>query len=345
MASLFKLMTMNKTFSFIIPIYNRPEEMKELLDSLCNQDTDVFEVVVVEDGSTNTSEKVVASFKDRLSISYFFKANSGPGASRNFGMKRAKGNYFIILDSDCVLPSGYLSAVESYLAHHKVDFFGGPDAADNSFSILQKAINFTMTSFLTTAGIRGSAKAMQKFEPRSFNMGISKEAFLSSGGFGRIHPGEDPDLSIRLWELGYVSSFIEKAFVFHKRRISWRLFFKQVHAFGSVRPILMKQYPKYAKPIFWLPTLFVLFILLGVILGLLGFKWPLILLGGYFGLLFVSALIKEVSFFVALSVVPAFFIQMFAYGWGFLKTKIRLLQSNKPFEEMFPNLYFKKGDE
>ncbi|MDA1144961.1 MAG: glycosyltransferase family 2 protein, partial [Bacteroidetes bacterium] len=181
---------MNKTFSFIIPIYNRPEEMKELLDSLCNQDTDVFEVVVVEDGSTNTSEKVVAFFKDRLSISYFFKDNSGPGASRNFGMKRAKGNYFIILDSDCVLPSGYLSAVESYLAYHKVDFFGGPDVADNSFSILQKAINFTMTSFLTTAGIRGSAKAMQKFEPRSFNMGISKEAFLSSGGFGRIHPGE-----------------------------------------------------------------------------------------------------------------------------------------------------------
>lgn len=345
MASLFKVMTMNKTFSFIIPIYNRPEEMKELLESLCDQDTDVFEVVVIEDGSTNTSEKIVASFNDRLPVSYFFKTNSGPGASRNFGMKRAKGNYFIILDSDCVLPPGYLSAVKSFLASHEVDFFGGPDAADNSFSTLQKAINFTMTSFLTTAGIRGSAKAIQKFEPRSFNMGISKEAFLSSGGYGRIHPGEDPDLSIRLWELGYVSSFIEKAFVFHKRRISWRLFFKQVHAFGSVRPILMKQYPKYSKPTFWLPTLFMLFLLLGVTLGLLGFKWPLILLAVYFGLLFISALIKEGSFFVALSVIPAFFIQMLAYGWGFLKTKFRLYLSNKPIEEMFPNLYFKKGDE
>jgi glycosyltransferase involved in cell wall biosynthesis len=345
MASLFKVMTMNKTFSFVIPVYNRPEEIKELLESLCDQDTEVFEVVVIEDGSTITSEEVVASFKNRLHISYFFKPNSGPGASRNFGMRRAKGDYFIILDSDCVLPVGYLSAVKSFLSIHKVDFFGGPDAADHTFSPLQKAINFTLTSFLTTAGIRGSSRVVQKFEPRSFNMGISKEAFLKSGGFGRIHPGEDPDLSIRLWDLGFVSSFIEAAFVFHKRRISWRLFFKQVHAFGSVRPILMKQYPKYSKPTFWLPTLFILFMIAGVILGILGFKWPLVLVGLYIGLLFIAAFIKEGSFLVALSVIPALFIQMFGYGWGFLKTKIRLKLSNKPFEEIFPNLYFKRGDE
>ena len=84
-------------FSFIIPVYNRPQEIKELLESLSLIDN-AFEVVIVEDGSQNTCEDVVEKYKDKLNISYYFKENSGPGDSRNFGMHRAKGNYFIILD-------------------------------------------------------------------------------------------------------------------------------------------------------------------------------------------------------------------------------------------------------
>ena len=336
---------MDIRISFIIPVYNRPQEIRELLKSLCEQVAKVFEVVIVEDGSTISSETVVNAFHDALPISYYTKSNSGPGASRNFGMSRAKGDFFIILDSDCVLPKQYLKEVNAYLSNHQVDFFGGPDAADASFSNLQKAINFTMTSFLTTGGVRGSKKALQKFEPRSFNMGISKTAFEKSGGFGRIHPGEDPDLTIRLWDLGFKSAFVEQAFVFHKRRISWPLFFKQVHALGRVRPILMKCYPAYAKPTYWLPLLFVFSLIAALVLAFIGVLFPLQLILLYFILVFGSALVLVRRFSVALMVMPAFLIQMFGYAWGFLKTKIVLMSSKGSIEEKFPNLYFKQGHE
>jgi len=210
-----------------------------------------FEIVIIEDGSTKTSKTIAEAFQKTLNISYFFKDNSGPGDSRNFGMAHAKGNYFIILDSDCILPKHYLKAVEQSLKTEFVDCFGGPDAAHESFSNLQKAINFSMTSVITTGGIRGNKNSVGKFQPRSFNMGLSKKAFQESKGFGRIHPGEDPDLSIRLWNLGYQTKLIPEAFVYHKRRISWSNFYKQVHKFGMVRPILNKWHPSTKKITYW----------------------------------------------------------------------------------------------
>ena len=191
-------------FSFIIPVFNRPEEIRELLESFCALDSPkTFEIVIIEDGSTLDSKLIVDHFQDLLKISYYAKENTGPGHSRNYGMERAKGRYFIILDSDCILPPPYLEAVISKLNSHYVDGFGGPDAAKDSFTDLQKAINFSMTSYMTTGGIRGGKISVENYEPRSFNMGISKGAFQATGGFGRIHPGEDPDLSIRLKEMGY----------------------------------------------------------------------------------------------------------------------------------------------
>ena len=230
---------MELNISFIIPVYNRPSEIKELLDSFVNlKSHQPFEIVIVEDGSSNTSKHIVDSFLNKLNIAYFLKENTGPGDSRNYGMKRAKGNYFIILDSDCILPPFYLNAVLDSLNIAYVDCFGGPDAAHQSFSNLQKAINFTMTSFITTGGIRGNKNSVDKFQPRSFNMGISKVAFEKSKGFGRIHPGEDPDLSIRLWNLGFKTKLITEAYVYHKRRVSIQKFYNQVKKFGMVRPIL-----------------------------------------------------------------------------------------------------------
>jgi len=330
-----------RKISFVVPVYNRPEELRELLESLVAQTAPVFEVLVIEDGSAVTCFSVVEDFQKQLPLVYFYKENTGPGDSRNYGMSKATGDFFIILDSDCVLPKHYLKAINEFLSSHEVGFFGGSDAAHPSFSPLQKAINFVMTSMLTTGGLRGHTKSLQKFEPRSFNMGISRSAFEQSGGFGLIHPGEDPDLSIRLWQLGFESSFVAAAYVFHKRRISWSQFHKQVHAFGSVRPILMKRYPAYAKKSFWLPSLFVAGVLSVILTSLVGWFLPLIVLFNYLLLLFLVALYRE-SPLVAFLVIPALFIQMFGYGIGFLNTSIKLTLSKKPAEELFPHLFFKK---
>ena len=248
---------MNLSFSFIIPVYNRPNEIKELLDSLRLQTYDQpFEVVIVEDGSTISSEEVIGEYVDYLSISYYKKANSGPGDSRNYGMAKAKGSYFIVLDSDCILPPQYLKEAEKSLKDDFVHCYGGPDAAHESFSTVQKAINYAMTSFLTTGGIRGGKRAVDQFQPRSFNMGISKEAFENVGGYGNIHPGEDPDLTIRIWNKGYRTKLISEAFVYHKRRIDWNKFYIQVNKFGMVRPILNKWHPETKKVTYWFPTVF-----------------------------------------------------------------------------------------
>jgi glycosyltransferase involved in cell wall biosynthesis len=256
-------------FSVIIPVYNRPDEIKELLESLVVSDyIKPYEVIIVEDGSTITCSNEIEKYKDKLNISYIFKENSGPGDSRNFGMKKAKGDYFIIFDSDCIIPKQYLSEVEKELECSYVDCYGGSDAALDTFSAIQKAINFAMTSFLTTGGIRGGSEKLTKFQPRSFNMGISKKAFEASNGFGNIHPGEDPDLSIRLWKLGYETRLFPKAIVFHKRRIDWDKFSIQVNKFGKARPILNSWYPEHSKLTFFLPSLFILGFSISVFLAL-----------------------------------------------------------------------------
>ncbi len=334
---------MNRYFSIIVPVHNRPEEVRELLGSLQKQDfKKEFEVVIVEDGSSESSEAVVNSFQKNLQISYYFKANSGPGDSRNFGMEKAKGDYYIILDSDCILPSQYLTEVDTELHNEFVHCFGGPDAADDSFTTVQKAINYVMTSFFTTGGIRGGKKSVGKFQPRSFNMGISKEAFEKTGGFGRIHPGEDPDLIFRIWKAGFDTRLFPNAFVYHKRRIDWNKFYIQVNKFGMVRPILNHWHKGTAKPTYWFPTLFIMGLLLALLLAWFEIDLPLWLYGCYFTVLLLDALVKTGNLKVAILSIFAALTQFVGYGLGFFKSTMLLNFSKKEPEELFPKLFFKK---
>ncbi len=333
---------MQLQFSFIIPVYNRPNETYELLQSFLALETSTpFEIVIIEDGSDILSNNIVEKFTDKLDISYYFKKNSGPGDSRNYGMKKAKGNYFIILDSDCLLPKHYLLAVQKSLNTNYVDCFGGPDTAHKSFTLLQKAINFSMTSFITTGGIRGRKNSVNTFQPRSFNMGLSKKAFLASGGFGFIHPGEDPDLSIRLWDLGFKTALIPEAYVYHKRRISWSKFYTQVNKFGLVRPILNKWHPSTKKITYWFPTLFIIGFILSFLLFFQGLKWLLLLYVVYYIIAFIVALFSTKNALVAALALVAITIQFFGYGLGFLKATLAINIFNKEPETYFPNLFFK----
>jgi len=330
-------------FSFIIPVYNRPDEIEELLKSLTEQNyREDFEVVVVEDGSTIPCEHIVNAYKGKLFLSYYNKPNSGPGDSRNYGMRKAIGQYFIILDSDCILPENYVTSVAENLERNYVDCFGGPDNALDSFSDIQKAINFTMTSFLTTGGVRGGSEKIGKFQPRSFNMGLSKKAFEASGGFGNIHPGEDPDLSIRLWEMGFETRLYKDSYVYHKRRIDWSKFYKQVNKFGKARPILDSWYPKYRKITFWFPSLFCLGFL--VALGLYAFGIPVLFQFYvlYIAILFLSGIIENASLKIGFLSVIAFFIQFYGYGMGYFKSFFKVILLKQQPEKAFPELFFKK---
>jgi len=330
-------------FSFIIPVYNRPDEVEELLKSLAEQIYhEDFEVVIVEDGSTIPCVDVVKKYEGKLFISYFSKPNSGPGDSRNFGMKHAMGSYFLILDSDCILPEDYLASVDKNLKKQFVDCFGGPDNALDSFSSVQKAINFTMTSFLTTGGVRGGSEKIGKFQPRSFNMGLSKKAFEASGGFGNIHPGEDPDLSIRLWKLGFKTRLFKDSYVYHKRRIDFSKFYKQVNKFGKARPILDSWYPKHSKITFWFPTLFILGFAIAMILYVFGFSIPIKVYAAYFILLFWIGSIENLNPWIGFLSVFAAIFQFVGYGVGFLQSFIKIKLKKQQPETAFPELFFKK---
>jgi len=329
-------------YSFIIPVYNRPDEIEELLISMTTlQFTKPFEIVIVEDGSTLSSEHMVAKFSDKLNISYYKKENSGPGDSRNYGMQKAKGNYFLILDSDCILSENYLIEIDKSLNKNYVDCFGGPDAAHESFSDIQKAINYVMTSFFTTGGIRGGKKSVDTFQPRSFNMGLSREAFVATGGFGKIHPGEDPDLTIRLWKSGYKTKLIPEAFVYHKRRVSWSKFHIQVQKFGKCRPILNHWHPETKKITYWFPTLFVAGVLFTIVSMLLSHYLFALLMGVYIILIFIDSSIKNNSVKIGVLSVLALFIQFFGYGFGFLESTIKISVLKQKPQEAFPYLFFK----
>ncbi|MFK7050505.1 Hyaluronan synthase [Flavobacterium columnare] len=330
-------------FSFVIPVYNRPDEIDELLESLTKQTYNKpFEIIIVEDGSTIPCEYIVDKYRSKLNLTYYLKYNSGPGDSRNFGMQYAKGDYYIILDSDCILPSQYLSEVEKSLAENYVDCFGGPDDMLASFTPIQKAINFAMTSVLTTGGVRGASEKIGKFQPRSFNMGISKKAFEESKGFSNIHPGEDPDLSIRLWKKGFDTKLIPNAFVYHKRRIDWEKFYIQVNKFGKVRPILNKWYPEYAKPTFFLPSLFVLGFILGILLSFLFlFDWLLKIYFLYTVMIMILSTYKNKNLKVGIYSIVAVWRQFFGYGIGFIESYYKINVLKKKPEEAFPELFFK----
>ncbi|WP_461790945.1 glycosyltransferase family 2 protein [Pedobacter sp.] len=313
-------------FSIIIPLYNRPQEIKELLSTLCKQTYMQFEVLVIEDGSVNDAKDIVESFNNKLDIKYFFKENSGQGFSRNFGFERAKGDYFIIYDSDILVPSNYLEIVKNYLYEHQLDAFGGPDAAHESFTPIQKAISYAMTSPFTTGGIRGNKKHIGKFHPRSFNMGVSREVYEKVGGFILTRLGEDIEYSIRIHENGFKIGLIPDAKVYHKRRTSFKQFYKQLHFFGRARINIYKHFPAELKAVHFFPAIFTLG--LGFTLVCNVFYRPLayvcnffVLL--YFLLIFFHAWQSNKSIKIAFLSVVASFIQLTAYGLGFIQDFVK----------------------
>ena len=312
---------MKIAFSIIIPVYNRPEEIDELLTSILSQEYDeAFDVCIIEDGSSVKSDLIVNKYSSQLSIHYLEKQNTGPGASRNYGMKQATGNYFIILDSDVILPKHYLATVAKQLEKKYTDAFGGPDAAHPNFTSLQKAINYSMTSFLTTGGIRGKKKSVGKFQPRSFNMGLSKKAFETTNGFSEMRAGEDVDITFRLWNHGIETQLIDNAFVYHKRRNSISSFFHQTYSFGTARPKLNKMYPTTAKLTYWFPSVFILGLDLSILLLIFGIYNPILLYGLYFSLIALDASFRNnFNPIVSLLSIISSLTQFLGYGLGFLE--------------------------
>ena len=306
-------------YSIIVPVYNRPDEVDELLQSLCEQTVKDFEVLIVEDGSVKPCKDVCDKYASILDLHYYAKENSGPGQSRNYGAERANGEYVIILDSDVVLPASYLQAVEDELKQNPCEAFGGPDATHPSFTPIQKAISYSMTSFFTTGGIRGGKAKLDKFYPRSFNMGIRRDVYLQLSGFTKMRFGEDIDFSYRIVEAGFMPRLFPEAWVWHKRRTDFRKFFRQVYNSGIARINLEKRHPGTMKLVHLLPTVFTL----GVIgLLLITLFWPLacvpIIL--YSLLLFIDSSIQNKSLWVGLLSIPAAFTQLMGYGFGFIES-------------------------
>ena len=331
---------LSKDISFVIPVFNRPNEVDELLKSFTNLNGEKdFEIVIIEDGSTNKCDQIIKNYDD-LKISYYFKENSGPGDSRNFGMKRARGSYFIILDSDCLLRNDYFENVMKNLNNNYADCFGGVDDAHSSFSNFQKAVSFSMTSFITTGHLRGG-KWSKDFQPRSFNMGISKIAFNDSRGFINIHPGEDPDLSLRLYKKGYAIKNYDDVVVFHKRRISLLSFFTQIYKFGVARSILNSIHKDSKKIIYWFPFFFSLLFLMSIFSVFFYMNMLVYIYILYFALILIACTIKNNIIVAILSIITTV-IQFFAYALGFLKGNTKIfLRNGDDLESLFPKMFFK----
>lgn len=326
-------------YSIIVPVFNRPDEVRELLSSLAGQTLKDFEVIIVEDGSKTPCKDVCDEFAGILDLHYYYKDNSGPGQSRNYGAERAQGEWLIVLDSDVVLPEGYLAAVNESLTSHlsslpSCDAWGGPDSAHPDFTPVQKAISYSMTSFFTTGGIRGGKTKMDKFFPRSYNMGVRREVWNELGGFSKMRFGEDIDFSYRIVEAGHKTALIPEAWVWHKRRTDFRKFFRQVFNSGIARINLTKRHPGTLKLVHLLPTVFTVGVIGLVLISAVGrllmyycsndqwrwlclLPWVPILL--YSLLIFVHSSLKNKSAYVGLLSVPAAFVQLMGYGLGFIK--------------------------
>ena len=362
-------------YSIIVPVYNRPDEVDELLESLSNQTLKDFEVIIVEDGSVKPCKDVCDKYAGILALHYYAKENSGPGQSRNYGAERANGEWLIILDSDVVLPEGYLAAVDSAISHQTSDIaaFGGPDAAHPSFTPVQKAISYSMTSFFTTGGIRGGKAKLDKFYPRSFNMGIRRDVYLQLGGFSKMRFGEDIDFSYRIVEAGYRPQLFPDVWVWHKRRTDFRKFFRQVYNSGIARINLYKKYPESLKLVHMLPALFTVGVALLAALFLTGLVFVGIgLWAGYCGstgcnmglvvaymgaalmvlallpllfyslIIFIDSSIKNHSLKVGFLSIPASFIQLTGYGTGFLRAWwLRCVRGRNEELQAFKKTFYK----
>lgn len=326
-------------FSVIVPVYNRPEEVDELLDSLSLQTESDFEVIIVEDGSEIDCKSVVGKYADKLHLSYYAIPNSGPGQARNYGTKHATGKYLLILDSDCILPVEYIHSVKKELDRTNADAFGGPDKALASFTPIQKAINYSMTSFFTTGGIRGQKKKIGKFYPRSFNMGIRKEVYDILKGFSPMRFGEDIDFSIRIYNAGYKVSLFSEAYVYHKRRNNFKTFFKQVYNSGIARINLYKKYPDSLKIVHLFPTAFFIYFILSILIAPWCI-WGLVSLLIYLFVIFLDSSIQNKSAKVGFLSTIASVIQLTGYGCGFLSAFWkRVILSKDEFSAFDKNFY------
>ena len=323
-------------YSIIVPVFNRPDEVDELLQSLVGQTLKDFEVVIVEDGSQKPCKDVCDKYTDRLDVKYFMKNNSGPGQSRNYGAERAKGEYLIVLDSDVVLPEGYLKAGDDELRCEPADAFGGPDCAHDSFTETQKAISYSMTSFFTTGGIRGGKKKLDKFYPRSFNMGIRRDVYMRLGGFSKMRFGEDIDFSIRIFKAGCRCRLFPEAWVWHKRRTDMRKFFRQVYNSGIARVNLYKLYPESLKLVHLLPMVFTVGVILLFLIACFGrimmvygnpadfYSWYYLVVGAISPILlfsliiFIDSSIQNKSMPIGFISIGAAFVQLCGYGFGFI---------------------------
>ena len=323
-------------YSIIVPVFNRPDEVDELLQSLVGQTLKDFEVVIVEDGSEKPCKDVCDKYAGKIDLKYFMKKNSGPGQSRNYGAERANGEYLIVLDSDVVLPEGYLKAVDDELRREPADAFGGPDCAHDSFTETQKAISYSMTSFFTTGGIRGGKKKLDKFYPRSFNMGIRRDVYMRLGGFSKMRFGEDIDFSIRIFKAGCKCRLFPEAWVWHKRRTDMRKFFRQVYNSGIARVNLYKKYPESLKLVHLLPMVFTLGVILLFLVACFGrimmvygnpadfYSWYYLVVGAlspilFFSLLiFIDSSIRNKSLPIGFISIGAAFVQLTGYGFGFI---------------------------
>lgn len=327
-------------YSVIIPVFNRPDEVDELLDSLAKQRFKNFEVLVIEDGSAILCKEVTGKYAGRLDIRYYEKSNSGPGQTRNYGAIRSRGDYLIILDSDCILPQGYFEAIETELNTLPADAFGGPDKAHDSFTDMQKAINYAMTSFFTTGGIRGGKKNMDKFYPRSFNMGVKNEVYKSLGGFSKMRFGEDIDFSIRIFKGNYACRLFPDAWVYHKRRTDLKKFFKQVHNSGIARINLYKKYPESLKAVHILPAIFTIGVAILFILSLFTL-WALLPLALFAVTVLIDSAIRNKSLKIGFMAILASFIQLTGYGSGFLRAWWQRIVLKKDEFAAFENNFYK----
>ena len=345
-------------YSFIVPVFNRPDEVGELLESLCSQTVKDFEVIIVEDGSQKTCKDVCDKYAGILDLHYYYKENSGPGQSRNYGAERAKGEWLIVLDSDVVLPTDYLTHVDNSL-RPELSAWGGPDAAHDSFTDTQKAISYSMTSFFTTGGIRGGKKKLDKFFPRSFNMGIRRDVYLQLGGFSKMRFGEDIDFSYRIVEAGYQTALLPDAWVWHKRRTDFRKFFRQVYNSGIARINLSKRHPGTLKLVHLLPTVFTVGVILLVLIGAFGrimmvygnpddFRlWYWVVVAAlapilfYSLVIFIDSTVKNRSLMVGLLSIPAAFVQLMGYGLGFIESWWKRCVLKKDEFQAFEKTFYK----
>ena len=323
-------------FSIIVPVYNRIDEVADLLESLSRQTVNNFELVLVEDGSTQPCKDVVKLYEGKFPIQYYYKENEGRSIARNYGMERAEGDYFIFFDSDCVVPEDYFEKLQAQYEAMPVDCFGGPDAAHDSFSTTQKAINYSMTSFLTTGGIRGGKISLEKFTPRTFNMGFARRVYEKVGGFREMF-SEDIDMSTRIRNAGFSISLYPDQYVYHKRRVDFKKFFRQVYVFGMSRITLKLLYPGSMKAVHFLPAMFVLGSIALILLSIFVSPYWILPLVAYLLAIFIAALFATKSFVIALKAVSASIIQLSGYGLGFIKayvTKIILRRGRNVEEEI-----------